>query len=319
MNHHVGRAGKAWQLGIVAAVVLTATSARAVDSESLRLLLLGAQDMNTPQTVLRADIAIALETYKGPRTTAGDRLLRARQGRALVHPAEGARHCRPRARRRAQGHAAQRRHHPDVLDQRADRRPRRQLRGPEPLHRRRLQALADRRREQRHRARGRPSAGRVGVRLSRVHVRQGAHDPAQGPVLREDAQQPREAAHRLRSPLVGKKWFPGTIEIQNFPENSKAKLSINWSQAATAPPELLAPESFPGTSPVPWTSPAPAPAHDERRSRSPATPAPQIRRLSSSRGTGTPCGVPSRGRSSRRRGASRPGAPCRCRPRCRPT
>jgi hypothetical protein len=57
--------------------------------------------------------------------------------------------------------------------------------------------------------------------------------------------------------LIGKKWFPGTIEVQNFPESSKVKLTIRWSQAATAPPELLAPESFAASSPVPWTSPTP--------------------------------------------------------------
>jgi hypothetical protein len=36
MNHGGKRAGKAWQLGIVAALVLTAASAWALDSESLR-------------------------------------------------------------------------------------------------------------------------------------------------------------------------------------------------------------------------------------------------------------------------------------------
>ena len=69
MNHCVGRARKPWQLGIVGVLLLTATQARAIDSESLRLLLLGAQDMNTPQTMMRADIAIALEASTGPRTT----------------------------------------------------------------------------------------------------------------------------------------------------------------------------------------------------------------------------------------------------------
>ena len=69
MKTCVGRARKAWQLGIVAVLALTAGRVDATDSDSLRLLLLGAQDNNTPQTVLRADIAIALETYKGPRST----------------------------------------------------------------------------------------------------------------------------------------------------------------------------------------------------------------------------------------------------------
>ena len=60
--------------------------------------------------------------------------------------------------------------------------------------------------------------------------------------------------------LVGKKWFPGTIEVQNFVDNSKATLTIHWSQAASAPPELFAPESFGGAAPVPWDTPAtPAP------------------------------------------------------------
>ena len=59
--------------------------------------------------------------------------------------------------------------------------------------------------------------------------------------------------------LVGKKWFPGRVEIQNFPENSKVVLTIKWSQAASAPPELFAPESFGGAALVPWDAPA-APA-----------------------------------------------------------
>src|SRR5437868_3491222 len=69
MRNSRGTIGKAWHLGILAILVLTSASAYATDSESLRLLLLGAQDMNTPQTMMRADIAIALETDKGPRTT----------------------------------------------------------------------------------------------------------------------------------------------------------------------------------------------------------------------------------------------------------
>ena len=69
MKNCVSRARNAWQLAVLTILLLSATNARAIDSESLHLLLLGAQDMNTPQTVLRADIAVALETYKGPRTT----------------------------------------------------------------------------------------------------------------------------------------------------------------------------------------------------------------------------------------------------------
>jgi len=57
--------------------------------------------------------------------------------------------------------------------------------------------------------------------------------------------------------LVGKQWWPGKIEIQNFPENSTTTLRITWSQAASAPPELLAPESFADAPPLPWAAPAP--------------------------------------------------------------
>ena len=63
--------------------------------------------------------------------------------------------------------------------------------------------------------------------------------------------------------LLGKKWLPGTIQIQNFPENSTARLHVRWTQNANAPPELLVPASFPGTSPLPWepvASPSAAPS-----------------------------------------------------------
>ena len=58
--------------------------------------------------------------------------------------------------------------------------------------------------------------------------------------------------------LIGKKWWPGTIEIQNYPENSTLKLHIRWSQNSTIPPELLAPASFPAAPPLPWKPPAAA-------------------------------------------------------------
>lgn len=60
--------------------------------------------------------------------------------------------------------------------------------------------------------------------------------------------------------LVGKKWFPGTITIQNFPENSTTRLRLRWSQHASAPPELLAPASFPGAAPLPWEGTAASPS-----------------------------------------------------------
>src|ERR1700675_1302340 len=57
---------------IVVVVVLAAFAggrARATDSNALHLLLLSAQDMNTPQTLLRADIAIEIDGPKGKKTT----------------------------------------------------------------------------------------------------------------------------------------------------------------------------------------------------------------------------------------------------------
>ncbi len=71
--------------------------------------------------------------------------------------------------------------------------------------------------------------------------------------------------------LVGKKWMPTTIQIQNYADNFTTHLTIRWTQNATAPPELLTPASFPATSPLSW-DPAPAPtatpaAKGARRSR----------------------------------------------------
>jgi hypothetical protein len=56
--------------------------------------------------------------------------------------------------------------------------------------------------------------------------------------------------------LIGKKWWPGTIEIQNYPENVTVKLPLRWSQNTTIPPELLAPASFAAAPPLSWTAPA---------------------------------------------------------------
>jgi hypothetical protein len=58
--------------------------------------------------------------------------------------------------------------------------------------------------------------------------------------------------------LVGKKWLPTTIELQNYADNVTARIRLRWTQNASAPPEMLAPASFPGTSPLPWDASAPA-------------------------------------------------------------
>ena len=55
--------------------------------------------------------------------------------------------------------------------------------------------------------------------------------------------------------LVGKKWLPTTIDLQHYAENMTTRIRLRWTQNASVPPELLAPASFPGTSPLPWDAP----------------------------------------------------------------
>ena len=261
MTTIVWSARKAWQLGLVAALAaLTAVPVRATDSESLRLLLLGAQDMNTPQTVMRADIAIALETYKGPRAT---------EAVAFFAPGKEARWYfqlkdPPLA----------------ALVRGAERKVMQRTNGSVKTS-----------------SIGEPLAD-LGISyedLSRFIVEdfklwQIADDTTD--VVLAGAHPQVESAYvyraytldksrtittkvqfyaktlnnlvKLRTDsdhvLIGKKWFPAKIEIQNFLENSKVTLTIRWSQAAAAPPEIFVPESFPAASPVPWASPGPPPA-----------------------------------------------------------
>ena len=252
--------GKVRRLGMIAAVLLAATSAAATGGDALRLLLLGAQDMNTPQTMLRADIVIALETHKGPRTT---------QAIAFFAPGKDARWYlqlkEPAVRALVLG---------------ADRKVMQRTDGT-------IKTAAI----------GEPIAD-LGIAyedLSRFIVDDfklwqiadensdvvlaGGHPAVESAYVyraytldktRTLALKVKFYAKtlnnlvKLRSDgdhvLIGKKWFPGTIEIENFPETSKATLTIHWSQAPNAPPELLAAESFAGAEPVPWTTPAPAPA-----------------------------------------------------------
>ena len=260
MKNRVGRARKAWQLGIVAVILGIAGRGHATDSESLRLLLLGAQDNGTPQTVLRADIAIALETYKGPRTTQALAFLTPGKEATwyvqLKEPALAAlvRGAERKVMQRNGGTIQTSSISEPIADlgvsyedlsrfivddfklwQIADESPDTVLAGGHP----KVESAYVYRAYTFDKARTIPVKVQFYAKTLNNLVK-----------LRVDSD------HQL----VGKKWFPGTIEIQNFPDNSKVKLSIKWSQAASAPPEFFAPESFPSTSPVPWTSPAPAPA-----------------------------------------------------------
>ncbi len=199
MKNCVSRARNAWQLAVLTILLLSATNARAIDSESLHLLLLGAQDMNTPQTVLRADIAVALETYKGPRTTQAIAFFvpgkEANWYLQLKEPALAAlvRGSERKVVQRTDGSIKTSSIGEPIADLGVS---------YEDLSRFivddfKLWQIADDNGDVV--LAGRPPPGRVGVRLPRLHLRQDQDDPAQGAVLRQDLEQPREAPHRLGS------------------------------------------------------------------------------------------------------------------------
>jgi hypothetical protein len=254
------RRGIAAGVGLIGAIMLTATGAAATDSDSLHLLLLGAQDMNTPQTVLRADIAIALETYKGPRAT---------QAVAFFVPGKDARWY---FQLKDPALAALVRGTDRKVMQRTDGTIKTLAIGEpiadlgisyEDLSRFivddfKLWQIADESPDTVL------AGGHPAVESAYVYRAYTFDKTRTIPLKIQFYAKTLNNLVKLRTDsnhvLVGKKWFPGTIEIQNFPESSKATLTIHWSQAATAPPELLAPESFPASSPLPWTTPAPAPS-----------------------------------------------------------
>jgi hypothetical protein len=259
MNHGRKKVERVWRLAVVAAVVLAATSARALDSESLRLLLLGAQDMNTPQTMMRADIVIALETSKGPRATEAIAFFApgkdARWYLQLKDPALAAlvRGAERKVMQRTDGSIKTTAIGEPIADLGIS---------YEDLSRFiaddfKLWQIADESTDTVL------AGGHPQVESAYVYRAYTFDKTRTIPLKIQFYVKTLNNLVKMRSDsdhvLVGKKWFPGTIEVQNFPERSKVTLSIRWSQAAVAPPELLAPESFGAASPVPWTSPA-APA-----------------------------------------------------------
>jgi hypothetical protein len=260
MKTTVRSARKAWQLGIVAALLaLTVGPVRAIDSSSLRLLLLGAQDNNTPQTVMRADIAIALETYKGPRTTEAvaffDPGKDARWYVQLKEPALAAlvRGAERKVMVRTGGSIKTTGLGEPIADLGIS---------YEDLSRFvvddfKLWQIADENNDVVL------AGGHPQVESAYVY-RAYTFDKARAIWLKvQFYAKTLNNLVKLRTDsdhvLIGKKWFPRTIEVQNFLDNSKATLTIRWSQAASAPPEIFEPESFPAASPVPWASPG-APA-----------------------------------------------------------
>jgi len=261
MTNGVGQARKTWWFGVLAVfTVAMATPARATDGDSLHLLLLGAQDMNTPQTVLRADIAIALETYKGPRTTTaiaffapGKEILWYFQ---LKEPALAAlvRGAERKVMQRTDG-SIKTTAIGDPIDDLGF--------SYEDLSRFvvddfKLWQIADENSDVVL------AGGHPQVESAYVYRAYTFDKSRTLPVKVQFYAKTLNNLVKLRTDsdhvLVGKKWFPGTIELQNFVDNSKATLTIHWSQAASAPPEILSPESFPGAAPLPWGTPAAAPS-----------------------------------------------------------
>lgn len=240
-------------LMLTAAPLLGAAEyAAATDGDSLRLLLLGAQDMNTPQTLLRADITLEVETPKSKHTTDAIALfapgtearwylqLREPALRALVLGAE--RKVMERSGTITQTIAIGA---PiDDLEiayedlsrfiasdfktwQITDESPATILVG---MH---------------------PAVESAYVYRAYTIDKEKTlllHGQFYAKTLNNLVKRRVDADHVL----VGKKRLPGTITIENYPDNSTTRLKLRWSQAASAPPELLAPASFPGAAPLAW-------------------------------------------------------------------
>jgi Outer membrane lipoprotein-sorting protein len=244
---------------IVVVVVLAALaggSARATDSNALRLLMLSAQDMNTPQTLLRADIAIEIEGPQGKKTT---------DAVALFAPGKEARWYlqlrEPALRALVLGNERKVMQKTGTTTETV------------PI--------------------GAPIDG-LGIAyedLSRFivddfktwqitdeaadHVLVGMYpnptvDSAY--VYRvysfdKEKTVPTKAQFYAKSLnnlvklrldsehiLIGKKWVPTEIQLQNYTDNTTTTLHVRWTPNATAPPELFTAASFPATSPLPATT-----------------------------------------------------------------
>lgn len=244
-------------LGLV--TLLVAGRAGATDGAGLRLLMLSAQDMNTPQTLLRADVTVEVEGAQGKRST---------RAIALFAPGKDARWYwqsrEPALRALVLGSDRK------VLEQQGT------TTGTVPIG-----APVD-------------ALGVAYEDLSRFIVDdfktwqitdEGADKILVGmfPAVEsayvyraytfdKEKTVPMKvqfyaktlsnlAKLRLDSDhvLVGKKWMPTTITLQSYADNTTTHLTLRWTQNAAAPPELLAPASFPAAAPLPWDAPVPAP------------------------------------------------------------
>ncbi|MBI3766914.1 MAG: hypothetical protein HY271_00295 [Deltaproteobacteria bacterium] len=237
-------------LGLLALLVVDRASA--TDGNSLRLLMLSAQDMNTPQTLLRADVAIEVEGPQGKRTT---------DAIALFAPGKDARWYwqsrEPALRALVLGSDRK------VLEQHGATTDTVPIGAPldalgiayEDLSRFvvddfKTWQITDE-------SADKILVGMFSIVESAYVYRAYTFDKEKTvPTKIQFYAKTLSNLVKLRLDsdhiLVGKKWMPTAIQIQNYPDNVITRFTLRWTQNATAPPELLAPASFPATSPLPW-------------------------------------------------------------------
>jgi hypothetical protein len=240
-------------LGLVGLALLGIVAhASATDGNSLRLLMLSAQDMNTPQTLLRADVAVAVEGPQGKRST---------QAIALFAPGKEARWYwqsrEPALRALVLGSDRK------VLEQSGTTTQTVPIGVPidalgisyEDLSR----FIVDDFKTWQITDEG-PDKILVGMfpaAESAYVYRAYTFDKEKTvPTKIQFYAKSLSNLAKLRLDgdhvLVGKKWLPTAMEIQNYADNTTTRLTFRWTQNATAPPELQNPASFPATSPLPW-------------------------------------------------------------------
>ncbi len=225
--------------------------ARATDSDSLRLLMLSAQDMNTPQTLLRADIKVEVEGARGKKTT--DAIVLFAPGKdvrwylQLHEPAL-----------RALVLGAERK----VMQKTAGTTETVPIGAPiddiglayEDLSRFivddfKTWQITDE-------AADHVLVGMYPVVDSAYVYRVFSFDKEMTVPTKEQFYAKtlnNMVKLRLDSDhiLIGKKWTPTEIRMENYTDGTTTTLHVRWTPNATAPPELLAPASFPATSPLP--------------------------------------------------------------------
>jgi len=249
---------------VAAALLCGAATAHAMGGDSLRLLLLGAQDMNTPQVLWRADATISVESSSGKHAT---------QAVAIFAPGKDARwyvQLREPA-REALVLGAERK----VMERTGNKNQTVAIGAPiddlgiayEDLSRFiaedfKLWQITDESPET-------VLAGGYPAVDSAYVYRAYTFDKERTLILKVQfyaksvsnlAKFRRDSGHVL----LGKKWMPGTIEIENFAENSKTTLTLRWTMNPTVSPDLLTPAGFPAAPALAWDAAAPQ--------ASPATP-----------------------------------------------